>query len=58
MFPFFGQKAAIEALQGTYQELQGEDWSVAERRIFRPAFNKAYLARMTSAPDPDDEADH
>jgi predicted component of type VI protein secretion system len=58
LFPFFGQKAAMEALQGTYRELQGEDWSVAERRIFRPAFNKAYLARMTSAPDPDDEADH
>ncbi len=29
-------------------ELGGEDWSVAERRVFRPAFIKAYLSRLTS----------
>jgi hypothetical protein len=30
------------------RELQREDWSYAERTVFRPAFIKSYLARMTS----------
>ena len=29
-------------------ELRKDDWTVAERRVYRPAFIKAYLARMTS----------
>ena len=39
--------AVVERLKETHRELSGEDWSVAERRAFRPAFIKAYLARMT-----------
>lgn len=39
---------ALDRLKQKMQELKGQDWSVAERRIFRPAFIKAYLARMTS----------
>lgn len=39
--------AVIERLKETHRELGGEDWSVAERRAFRPAFIKAYLARMS-----------
>lgn len=45
---FRASEDALERLKKKLQELQGEDWSVAERRIFRPAFIKAYLARMTS----------
>jgi hypothetical protein len=29
-------------------QLGSDDWTVSERRIYRPAFIKAYLARMTS----------
>lgn len=39
---------SFDRLKQKLQELRGQDWSVAERRIFRPAFIKAYLARMTS----------
>ncbi len=39
---------ALDRLKRKMHELKGQDWSVAERRIFRPAFIKAYLARMTS----------
>jgi hypothetical protein len=37
----------VERVKELHRELGGEDWSVAERRAFRPAFIKAYLARMT-----------
>jgi hypothetical protein len=40
-------KAVVDRLKEIHHELGGEDWSVAERRAFRPAFIKAYLARMT-----------
>lgn len=50
LLPVFGRSAAVDRLQTVHQELQSENWSVAERRIFRPAFVKAYLARMTAAP--------
>lgn len=40
---------AIDRLREQYEELQHGTWSVAERRVFRPAFIKAYLARMTAA---------
>ncbi len=39
--------AVLDRLKEIHHELGGEDWSVAERRAFRPAFIKAYLARMT-----------
>ncbi len=39
--------AVLDRLKEIHQELGGEDWSVAERRAFRPAFINAYLARMT-----------
>jgi predicted component of type VI protein secretion system len=40
-------KAVLDRVKEIHGELGGEDWSVAERRAFRPAFIKAYLARMT-----------
>ena len=39
---------ALTRMRDQLQELRGEDWSAAERRTYRPAFIKAYLARMTS----------
>ncbi len=45
--PQFRSSAVLERLKEAHRELGGEDWSVAERRAFRPAFIKAYLARMT-----------
>ncbi len=45
--PQLRSAAVVERLKETHRELSGEDWSVAERRAFRPAFIKAYLARMT-----------
>lgn len=45
--PLFREAAALAKLAETHGELGAEDWSVAERRAFRPAFIKAYLARMT-----------
>jgi hypothetical protein len=40
-------KVVLDRVKEIHGELGGEDWSVAERRAFRPAFIKAYLARMT-----------
>jgi predicted component of type VI protein secretion system len=40
---------ALDRLREQYDEMQHGTWSVAERRVFRPAFIKAYLARMTAA---------
>jgi len=40
---------ALKRLRNQLIELRSEDWSAAERRTYRPAFIKAYLARMTSA---------
>lgn len=45
--PQLRSSAVLERIKETHRELSGEDWSVAERRAFRPAFIKAYLARMT-----------
>ncbi|MEP0548441.1 MAG: FHA domain-containing protein [Rhodothermales bacterium] len=43
----FRSPVVLDRLKEIHRELGGEDWSVAERRAFRPAFIKAYLARMT-----------
>lgn len=48
IFPILGASATLKFLKQKCKELQQEDWSIAERRVFRPAFIKAYLARMTS----------
>ena len=37
----------LRRLKAHLHELRNEDWSSGERRIYRPAFIKAYLARMT-----------
>ncbi len=45
--PQLRSPVVLERVKEIHRELGGEDWSVAERRVFRPAFIKAYLARMT-----------
>ena len=46
--PFLMSRAVVARLRQKAEELASEDWSVAERRVYRPAFICAYLARMTS----------
>ena len=46
----FVRLRALQRLQERADALRREDWTVMERRIFRPAFIRAYLARMTSVP--------
>lgn len=38
----------LERLEEKAEEFRSSDWAAAEGRIYRPAFIKAYLARMTS----------
>ena len=47
--PPLAASAALDDLTEHFDEMQRGAWSVAERRVFRPAFIKAYLARMTAA---------
>jgi Uncharacterized conserved protein, contains FHA domain len=47
--PILASPAVVERLQLKWDDLKKGDWSAAEQRIFRPAFIKAYLARMTAA---------
>lgn len=58
VLPFLGKLEVLRRLTQACQELRSEDWAAAERRVFRPAFVRAYLAGMTSLSknDPDMEA--
>ncbi len=47
--PVLASARAADEVAERCKEIRSEDWSVTERRTFRPAFIKAYLARMTSA---------
>jgi hypothetical protein len=47
--PPLAAPAILRRLSERHDELTSGAWSVAEHRIFRPAFIKAYLARMTAA---------
>lgn len=40
---------ALDRLRDQLRDLRTEDWAAAEQRSYRPAFIKAYLARMTAA---------
>jgi hypothetical protein len=56
LFPWLASPVVVERLKAQWDELQAGDFSVAHQRVFRPAFIKAYLARMTAVqnadPDP------
>lgn len=46
--PMLASPVVLERLRVEWSELKRGDWSTAEQRVFRPAFIKAYLARMTA----------
>ncbi len=48
MFPKLARLVASWQLEEKFRELRGEDWSVTERRAYRPSFIRAYLARMSA----------
>lgn len=48
LMPAKAKAEILEQLEERARDIRAEDWSVTERRIYRPAFVKAYLARMTS----------
>jgi hypothetical protein len=48
LMPAKAKAEILEQLEERAQDIRAEDWSVTERRVYRPAFVKAYLARMTS----------
>jgi predicted component of type VI protein secretion system len=54
--PPLAAPATLERIRTEWGTLRREDGAVAEKRVFRPAFTKAYLARMT-APRSADDAD-
>ena len=49
-FPTLARVAASWGLQEKFKELRAEDWSITERRAYRPSFIRAYLARMSGGP--------
>lgn len=48
LLPSKAKGEILEEIEAKAQELRAGDWSALEGRIYRPAFAKAYLARMTS----------
>ena len=48
--PRLARLVASWSLQDKFQELRAEDWSITERRAYRPSFIRAYLSRMSSGP--------
>lgn len=48
LMPAKAKAEVLEQLEERARDIRAEDWSVTERRVYRPAFVKAYLARMTS----------
>ncbi len=50
VIPRYARLVASWGLQEKFKELRAEDWSITERRAYRPSFIRAYLARMSSGP--------
>ena len=48
LLPLKAKGEILEEIEAKAQELRAGDWSALEGRVYRPAFAKAYLARMTS----------
>ena len=48
--PRLSRLVASWGLQEKFKELRAEDWSITERRAYRPSFIRAYLSRMSSGP--------
>ena len=50
LMPSLARLIASWRLQEKFRDLRAEDWSVTERRAYRPSFIRAYLARMSAGP--------
>ncbi len=48
--PNLTRMVASWGLQDKFKELRAEDWSITERRAYRPSFIRAYLSRMSAGP--------
>ncbi len=48
--PNLARMVASWGLQDKFKELRAEDWSITERRAYRPSFIRAYLSRMSAGP--------
>jgi len=48
--PVLAKGRAFEHVRDAWEEVHRTDAATLERRVFRPAFTKAYLARMTAPP--------
>lgn len=48
LFPFYRRLKRAERAAEKWNDLQASDWAAAERRVFRPAFIRAYLQRAES----------
>ena len=48
--PNLARLVASWGLQEKFKELRAEDWSITERRAYRPSFIRAYLSRMSAGP--------
>ncbi len=48
--PNLARMVASWSLQDKFKELRAEDWSITERRAYRPSFIRAYLSRMSAGP--------
>lgn len=48
--PNLARMVASWGLQEKFKELRAEDWSITERRAYRPSFIRAYLSRMSAGP--------
>ncbi len=46
--PILTSARVLDRVQEECRDLLEDDWSVAEQRVFRPAFAKAYLSHITS----------
>lgn len=56
LLPWLASPMVLDRLRAKWRELRSGGGAVAERRVFRPAFVKAYLARMTAVRTPDENA--
>lgn len=54
--PILASPQALERVRAKWQELKRGDGATAEKRVFRPAFTKAYLARMTAPGHGEDDS--
>lgn len=46
--PILASPKVLDRVRKACHDLLQDDWSVAEQRVFRPAFTRAYLAQITS----------